>query len=69
MSKCLFERSGEETGKQKILMINTFPDKKGKKFKQPTNRARLSDSREVPKIVKKIAKQKSDARDLEKEMD
>ena len=69
MSKCLFERSGEETGKQKILMINTLPDKKGKKFKQPTNRARLSDSREVPKIVKKIAKQNSDARDLEKEMD
>ena len=52
MSKCLFERSGEETGKQKILMINTLPDKKRKKFKQPTNRARLSDSREVPKIVK-----------------
>ena len=59
MSKCLFERSGEGTGKQKILMINTLPDKKGKKFKQLTNRARLSDSREVPKIVKKkIAKQK-----------
>ena len=43
----------EETGKQKILMINTLPDNKGKKFKQLTNCARLSDSREVAKIVKK----------------
>ena len=41
-------------------MINTLPDNKGKKLKQLTNCAKLSDSREAAKIVrkKKIAKQK-----------
>ena len=57
MSKRLWERQSEETEKQKIVMINTLPDNKEKKFKQLTNCARLSEQG-GRKNSQKIAKQK-----------